>query len=118
MGNAGFQVEIKHPRLELQRLYTSLGTRSSSGLVLFLWIPPAPFIRRKEFFPRNTVNHLFLLLSKKAQQCRKWQTVADSDGCMKKASMAILLSSQRALAPKIDSAVCKKEKKCCLPPLC
>lgn len=50
-----------------------------------------------------------LFFCHKAQQCRKWQTVADSDGCTK-TNIAIFLQSQQALTPKIDSAVCKEKK--------
>lgn len=84
-GNASFQVEMKHPRLELQRLYTSLG-----HIVLKLWffsigLFPPSFVGG--IYSCNIVDHF---LSQSTTTSWKWQTVADSDGCIK-ANMAILL---------------------------
>lgn len=109
-GNASFQVEMNHPRLELQRLYTSLG--HTVLRVLFFSFGFSP-LHSLEGFVRVIY---WIIFCHKTQQCRKWQTVADSDGC-KKANVAILLQSQQAPPPKIDSAVCKKGEKSCLPPL-
>lgn len=104
MGNASFQVEMKHPDWN-DRVVHKFWTHGSPGLLVFLWIFPPSFVGG--IFSCNIVNLFFVT---------KHKNVADSDGCIK-ANTAILLESQQALAPKIDSAVRKKEKKCCLPPL-